>query len=674
MAQGIIRGERRAALVAASLMLAAVVALAGCGAAVQKDEGVRDMAVEGASASELNIAQMFPDAGVAASVSAQLDTDNSGGLSDGEIQAATTLNVQNAVEVAGLGRLLPQLVTLTVSGDTKVVDVSDMPALISLDVSGTAIEKLDVSRNSHLSTLRVIDCADLEVALLNGNEALRELDFSSCKSLRGVDVTGCTGLSSLKARDRVAFNGLEDTQLQERWLVTDFTWQRPAYEAIAALSCSAQAEYDKEGRLIKLVTSGFDNELDGTHTFTYNDDGRLDAVMEGEGDSAKAQSHLLYDEAGRVKAIEGKDAATFSYHDDGRLLQAATDKSPYEVAYSYNDNGQVTSVSAGDGRGQLSYDGDSLTEVADMNSAATMIASYDTVYNQDGMPDTVVTVFGTAGTGTQTFAYDDRVALTDLTQQRANGNRGTQLMCPTIMATSFLFDDNGNLTDWEPMYAESGVATGKGSITYTRVFLPKDSTQPRQDFLFAGNLLDPRVVPGFFSPAAALDAELLAYTNGMPDSAAWIPRAEPIEVSKIEPGEASAQDNEAKAASAEPQSAQAPTAADEEEDLTSPERNNPEYRPAASSSDFVLPESDSRKYTAAELEQLSDHDLFLARNEIFARHGRQFSNDELREYFEGKSWYDGTVPADEFDAAMQSVLNDAEKANVAAIQAEEARR
>jgi len=60
---------------------------------------------------------------------------------------------------------------------------------------------------------------------------------------------------------------------------------------------------------------------------------------------------------------------------------------------------------------------------------------------------------------------------------------------------------------------------------------------------------------------------------------------------------------------------------------------------AATSGDYVLPGSDSRQYTKAELSDLSDYELFLARNEIFARHGYTFSSEDLKNYFSSKSWY-----------------------------------
>lgn len=60
---------------------------------------------------------------------------------------------------------------------------------------------------------------------------------------------------------------------------------------------------------------------------------------------------------------------------------------------------------------------------------------------------------------------------------------------------------------------------------------------------------------------------------------------------------------------------------------------------------------------------MSDYDLYYARNEIFARHGRMFNNSDLQSYFNSKSWYDPIYSPAEFEA-MKSPLNDVETANV----------
>lgn len=80
--------------------------------------------------------------------------------------------------------------------------------------------------------------------------------------------------------------------------------------------------------------------------------------------------------------------------------------------------------------------------------------------------------------------------------------------------------------------------------------------------------------------------------------------------------------------------------------------------------EYVLTDSSTRRYTAAELSALSDWELYLARNEIYARHGREFANDDLRRHFEATSWYRPSYTPEEFDAAASDLLSDVERANI----------
>lgn len=77
-------------------------------------------------------------------------------------------------------------------------------------------------------------------------------------------------------------------------------------------------------------------------------------------------------------------------------------------------------------------------------------------------------------------------------------------------------------------------------------------------------------------------------------------------------------------------------------------------------SDYILPDSSSRYLEESDLEGLSKDMLSKARNEIYARHGRLFSNPDLQSYFNSKSWYSGTINPNDFD---QSCLNEYEKYN-----------
>ncbi len=67
-----------------------------------------------------------------------------------------------------------------------------------------------------------------------------------------------------------------------------------------------------------------------------------------------------------------------------------------------------------------------------------------------------------------------------------------------------------------------------------------------------------------------------------------------------------------------------------------------------SDSEYILPQSNERKLKKKDLRGLSKEELRLARNEIYARHGRMFSDQELQDYFDGQSWYSGYIDPEDF--------------------------
>lgn len=76
--------------------------------------------------------------------------------------------------------------------------------------------------------------------------------------------------------------------------------------------------------------------------------------------------------------------------------------------------------------------------------------------------------------------------------------------------------------------------------------------------------------------------------------------------------------------------------------------------------DYILSNSDSRYLTKSDLEGLSKEECRLARNELYARHGRKFDDEALTNYFSQFDWYHPTIDPDNFD---ESILNDVEIAN-----------
>lgn len=77
--------------------------------------------------------------------------------------------------------------------------------------------------------------------------------------------------------------------------------------------------------------------------------------------------------------------------------------------------------------------------------------------------------------------------------------------------------------------------------------------------------------------------------------------------------------------------------------------------------EYVLPVSSILPLAPEHLMNLSDNALWIARNEIYARHGRMFTNEYLQLRFDSCTWYQGTVSPEQFD---ESVLSQTERDNI----------
>ena len=84
--------------------------------------------------------------------------------------------------------------------------------------------------------------------------------------------------------------------------------------------------------------------------------------------------------------------------------------------------------------------------------------------------------------------------------------------------------------------------------------------------------------------------------------------------------------------------------------------------------EYMFPTSSILALDQEMLADFSDYSLWIGRNEIYARHGRQFDNVYLQQYFDRCTWYKGEIPAQEFQG---SVLNQTEKDNIKLLQAAE---
>lgn len=76
---------------------------------------------------------------------------------------------------------------------------------------------------------------------------------------------------------------------------------------------------------------------------------------------------------------------------------------------------------------------------------------------------------------------------------------------------------------------------------------------------------------------------------------------------------------------------------------------------------YVFYGSDSRYIMQSEVNTMTLQEICYAKNEIYARHGRLFNSQELKDYFSTKSWYYGWISPSDFS---DSVFNTYELANI----------
>lgn len=94
-------------------------------------------------------------------------------------------------------------------------------------------------------------------------------------------------------------------------------------------------------------------------------------------------------------------------------------------------------------------------------------------------------------------------------------------------------------------------------------------------------------------------------------------------------------------------------------------RSGNEYLEAFSRSrDYAIADSDYQLLSGEDLEDMSEEQLCVARNEILARRGWIFDDEDLREYFFSKEWYVPAIPGDEFD---YNSLTATEQSNISLI-------
>lgn len=99
---------------------------------------------------------------------------------------------------------------------------------------------------------------------------------------------------------------------------------------------------------------------------------------------------------------------------------------------------------------------------------------------------------------------------------------------------------------------------------------------------------------------------------------------------------------------------------EENEEKTNKSKNN-KNEVSSGNKEYICPKSNVKKLSVKDVKKLSKTDRRLAKNEIYARYGRKFNDENLQEYFNGKSWYTGIIEPEDFD---EGVFSKVEKYNI----------
>ena len=85
----------------------------------------------------------------------------------------------------------------------------------------------------------------------------------------------------------------------------------------------------------------------------------------------------------------------------------------------------------------------------------------------------------------------------------------------------------------------------------------------------------------------------------------------------------------------------------------------------------IFPQSSDRLLSEGDVGVLTDYELRIAINEIYARNHYQFQNADMREYFSKKDWYTGYYKD---QAEVRAKFNSTEEANMKLMEKERSRR
>lgn len=195
----------------------------------------------------------------------------------------------------------------------------------------------------------------------------------------------------------------------------------------------------------------------GEYTIAYNDRGQIVSVAK----DGVQQTAYTYDERGNLtRRVDASGTADFTWDAAGRLASATDPVTARTLSYGYDNADRLTSITttAGPGGSQtFTYDTmNRLTGHVLRNAGGTQLAKITYGWDKDDNLVTKTTV-GTAGAGTNSYAYDHAGRLISWTD-------------PTGATTTYAWDASGNRVragDATFTYDERNRLISGDGVTYT---------------------------------------------------------------------------------------------------------------------------------------------------------------------------------------------------------------
>ena len=165
--------------------------------------------------------------------------------------------------------------------------------------------------------------------------------------------------------------------------------------------------YDADGRRVSM------NDLTGQSDYSYNEDGEITGVRQGDGSLIKYD----YDAYGNIQKLTYADGSDVHYtYDALDRLTKVVDKDNQTTSYTYDDAGNMTAIKRSDGSSSvLAYRIDGrVQKITHLDKKGKVISAYAYDYDADNqISEESITQDGK--TLIQTYAYDSLGQVTQMT-------------------------------------------------------------------------------------------------------------------------------------------------------------------------------------------------------------------------------------------------------------------